>query len=137
MKFFIDANILVAVINKEYPAYTDCAAILSLADNRKFSPFTSALCLGIAFYFAEKKYGTASARERIGLLTQHLGISPCGAKEVLAAIDDKKVLDFEDGLQHQSALAAGCKAIITYDAADYHFSRIEVMAPRQFLEQYR
>jgi predicted nucleic acid-binding protein len=55
MKLFLDANILVAVLNKEYPVFTYAARILSLANNKKFAVYTTPLCLAIAFYFAEKK----------------------------------------------------------------------------------
>ena len=56
MKVFVDANILVSVLNKEYPIYTYTSRILSLADNPAFEVYTSPICLAIAFYFAEKKY---------------------------------------------------------------------------------
>jgi len=55
MKIFLDANILVSVLNKEYPVFSYSSRVLSLADNTKFKVYTSPLCLAIAFYFAEKK----------------------------------------------------------------------------------
>ena len=55
MKVFLDANILVSVINKEYPLFPFTSRILSLNQNFRFSLYTSPLCLAIAFYFAEKK----------------------------------------------------------------------------------
>jgi predicted nucleic acid-binding protein len=57
MKVFIDANILVAVFNKEYPAYDSCARVLSLAGKNGIEIVCSTLSLGIAYYFAEKKSG--------------------------------------------------------------------------------
>ena len=55
MKVFLDANILVAVLNKEYPLFPYTARLLSLARHKEFSLITSAVCLAITFYFAEKK----------------------------------------------------------------------------------
>lgn len=55
MKLFLDANVLVSVVNKEYPLFTYSSRILSLASNPKFEVYTSPLCLAIAFYFAEKQ----------------------------------------------------------------------------------
>lgn len=54
MRIFLDANILVSVLNKEYPLFSYTARILSLADSRKFTVYISPVCLAIAFYFAKK-----------------------------------------------------------------------------------
>ena len=64
MKIFLDANVLVSVLNKEYPLFTYSSRVLSLADNPEFKVYTSPLCLAIAFYFAEKKNGNAMARKK-------------------------------------------------------------------------
>ena len=52
MKIFLDANILVTVINREYPLFSLASRIISLEDERGFTIHTSAICLAIAFYFA-------------------------------------------------------------------------------------
>ncbi|MEI9958643.1 MAG: PIN domain-containing protein [Ferruginibacter sp.] len=70
MRIFLDANILVSVLNKEYPLFTYAARIVSLADNKKFTVYTSPVCLAIAFYFAEKKCGTQLAKQKIKLLSE-------------------------------------------------------------------
>ena len=68
MRIFLDANILVSVLNKEYPLFTYTARIVSLADQQKFNVYTSPVCLAIAFYFAENKSGTQMAKQKIKLL---------------------------------------------------------------------
>ena len=65
MRIFLDANILVSILNKEYPLYTYTARILSLADNKSFNVYTSPICLAIAFHFAEKKSGTQMAKKKM------------------------------------------------------------------------
>ena len=75
MKIFLDANILVSVLNKEYPLFTYTSRIVSLADETKFTLFTSPVCLAIAFYFAEKKYKSVSAKRRIEILCEHIHIA--------------------------------------------------------------
>lgn len=127
MRVFVDANILISVLNKEYPLFTNTSRILSLADNRKFTVYTSPICLAIAFYFAEKKSGTQLAKEKIKLLSSKLAIADLGKKEVLQALEHKKMNDVEDGMQYYSALANKCEAIITQDTEDYYYSSIEVL----------
>jgi predicted nucleic acid-binding protein len=136
MKIFLDANILVAVLNKEYPLFSNAARILSLSGGKDFEVFTSPICLAIAFYFAEKKSGTASARKKIALLVSHINVSPTNKEAVLKTVSNKKIIDFEDGLEYYSALESGCQAIVTGDQSDFHFSEIEVISCRGFLDKY-
>lgn len=132
MKIFIDANILVAVFNKEYPAYDSCSRVLSLAGHQGIELVCSTLSLGIAFYFAEKKSGRKRAHEKMATLCKHISISPCGTPEVQKALEHQNV-DFEDALQEASALSAGSDLIITLNAKDFWFSKLEQYHPELFL----
>jgi predicted nucleic acid-binding protein len=134
MKVFVDANILVAVFNKEYPAYDSSARVLSLAGRQGIELVCSTLSLGIAFYFAEKRCGRKRALEKIATLCKHISISPCGTSEVQKALEHKDV-DFEDALQEASALNAGCDMILTLNGRDFWFSKMEHYHPEVFLTQ--
>ncbi|MFT3746879.1 MAG: PIN domain-containing protein [Agriterribacter sp.] len=136
MKIFIDANILVAVINKEYPLYTYASRVLSWITANKHQPFTTSVSLAITFYFAEKKHGTATAKERIALMADHLTIADCGKAEVLQAATEKKVKDFEDGLQYFAALNANCNCIVTENVKDFYFAKIDVLNAKDFLLKF-
>ena len=136
MKVFVDANILVSVLLLEYPVYPFSARILGLADEKGFEIYTSPVCLAIAFYFAEKRYGTSSAKKRMLLMSGHMAIAPTSEKAVFSAFADPAVLDFEDGLEYFSALEAGCDCIVTEDKEDFHYSKIEVLSAAEFVERY-
>jgi predicted nucleic acid-binding protein len=133
MKIFLDANILVAVLNKEYPTFTYAARILSLADLPRYKLFTSPVCLAIAFYFSEKKSGTKMAKEKIKILCEKLEITISDKAVVMNALNNKKIEDFEDGIEYYSALNGKCSYIITEDKNDFHFSEIEVMSSEEFI----
>lgn len=133
MRIFLDANILISVLNKEYPLFPYTARLLSLTRYSRFSLVTSPVCLAIAFYFAEKKHGTVPARNKIALLLEHLEIADCGEKEAKMAIQNKQAYDFEDALQYYCALHADCRHIVTTDLNDFYFSQIEVLTPEAFL----
>lgn len=135
MKIFVDANILISVLNKEYPLFTHSARILSLSGNNNFEIYTSPICLAIAFYFAEKKYKTKPAREKIALLCQHIFIAPTTGSVVENTISNKKINDFEDGLEYYSAIESNCSYIITEDKNDFYFSEIPVMNSKTFFEK--
>lgn len=135
MKVYLDANILVAVFNQEYPLFSSAARVVSLS-SKSFELYTSAVCLAIAFYFASKKYGSKKAKSKIALLIEHIHIASCGEAEAKAAAINKKVLDVEDGLQYYSAVHAGCTCIVTEDRNDFYFSEIEVLSSVDFLRKY-
>jgi predicted nucleic acid-binding protein len=136
MRIFLDANILVSVLNKEYPLFSYAARIVSLADNKKFTVYTSPICLAIAFYFAEKKSGTQLAKKKIEILVDKLSITDVGKKEVLQSLQDKKVNDFEDGLEYYAAVSCNCDAIITEDINDFYFSSVPVLNSKAFTEKH-
>lgn len=137
MKVFVDANILVSVLNKEYPLFTYSARVLSLADSKQFQIYTSPVCLAIAFYFSEKKSGTVAAKRKIEMLVERLEIAIADKEAVLQSIKNKSVQDFEDGLEYYSALSAECDCLVTQDVGDFHFSNIEVMDAETFLITYK
>lgn len=136
MKVFVDANILVSVLNKEYPLFTHSARILSLSTKKNFEIYTSPICLAIAFYFAEKKHKTKIARDKIALLCNHISIAEATASVVQKTVSNKKINDFEDGLEYYSAIESKCGFIITEDTNDFYFSEIPVLTARNFFEKY-
>ena len=136
MKLFLDANILVAVLNKEYPLFSYAARILSLGSSNRYKIYTSPVCLAIAFYFAEKKHGTQSAKQRISLLANNIMITDVGKEAVLSSLANKKVNDFEDGIEYYTALKSKCEVIITEDVADFYFSEMEVLNTKNFIGKY-
>lgn len=134
MKIFLDANILVAVLNRQYPLFTYAAKILSLSERKNFEIYTSPICLAIAFYFAEKKSGTQKAKEKIRILSEKLNISSNDSETVNLAVQNNKINDFEDGLEYYSALKSNCQLIITEDVSDFYFAEIPVLNSKAFLE---
>ena len=136
MKIFLDANILVSVLNKEYPLFTTTSRILSLADKENFSLYTSPVCLAIAFYFAEKKFKSEKAKSKIKILCEHIKITSVNEGSVFKTLETRAILDFEDGLEYYSAVESKCTCLITEDVGDFHFSKIEVLNSQDFFKKY-
>ncbi len=132
-RIFLDANILVTVLCNEYPKFTVCARVLSLADDRRFEVYTSPLCLAIAEHFAGKKGGKQLAKKKLGILMQKMKVTNVDGTSVLRTLGNEKVRDFEDGLEYYSAVDAKCTCIVTYDKKDFYFSDMEVLDAREFL----
>ncbi len=136
MKIFLDANVIVSVLNKEYPLFTHSARIVSLTDRKEFEVFTSPVCLAIAFYFAKKKYNSQKAKEKIRILCDHIQIAEATASSVEKSLKIDSELDFEDGLKYFSAVESGCTCIVTEDIGDFHFAKIEVLTCERFFEKH-
>lgn len=135
MRIFLDANVLVSVLNKEYPLFPNSSRILSLADKPGFELYTSPICLAIAFYFSEKKSGTAMAKKKLEIISTKLKSTLVDQETVRLTASDERVNDFEDGLEYYSALNSACEVIITEDKNGFYFSKIPVMNCERFMQE--
>jgi predicted nucleic acid-binding protein len=135
MKVFIDANVIIATLNREYPLFTWSSRVLSLQPKNNIRLFTSPLCLAIAFYFSSKKSGEKMAKKKIELLCCNIQITTIDGKITNQAIANPQVHDFEDGLEYYSALDKNCKFIVTENKEDFYFSEIEVLSCEEFLKR--
>ncbi|HMR17912.1 MAG TPA: PIN domain-containing protein [Sphingobacterium sp.] len=133
MRIFVDANVIVAVLNSQYPLFPYAARILSLSDNPRFKVYTSPICLAIAFYFAEKKSGTQQARHKISVLSEKLEIATTDMDTVQSTIRNRAIHDFEDGLEYYAAVQSSCQVIVSEDVSDFYFSEIPVQDCETFL----
>ena len=136
MKLFVDANILVSVLNKEYPLFPYTSRIVSLGNTLQYQVYTSPVCLAIAYYFAEKKCKSKMAKQKISLLCNHINIADTTQHAVDSTLQNVEVLDFEDGLEYYSAINSKCDCIVTEDVSDFYFAKIEVLNSVDFFAKY-
>lgn len=136
IRIFLDANILVSVLNKEYPLFSYSSRIISLASKPNFEVYTSPICLAIAYYYAEKKHKSQLAKQKIDILCKHIHIAENLTDGVRFTLDNKKIHDFEDGLEYYAALASDCECIVTENVKDFYFSEIQVLNCEAFFKQY-
>lgn len=134
MRLFLDANVLVAILNKEYPVFSYAAKIISLSDRPEFDLYASPTSISIAFYFSSKKCGEAKSKEKIRILLEHIRISTVDEQCTQSAAKNPSVNDLEDGIQYYSALSESCECIITENVKDFHFSEIKVVDCQSFLK---
>lgn len=133
----MDANVLVAVLNKQYPLFPYAARVLSLSDKPNIQVYTSPICLAIAFYFAGKKCGAKQAKNKIAILSEKLRITETNEHTVKYTSENPSIHDFEDGLEYYSAKQSGCDTIITEDLNDFYFSEIPVYNCHTFISNLK
>jgi len=134
MKVFVDANLLIATLNKEYPLFTWSSRLLSLNRKNNIQLCTSPLCLAIAFYFSTKKSGEVLAKKKISLLCKNIDVTTINDEITQKALSNSKVHDFEDGLEYYSAQHFQCDFIVTENQEDFYFSEIKVSGCEEFLK---
>jgi predicted nucleic acid-binding protein len=132
MNLFIDTNVLIDLIDKREPFYKDVAIIFSLAENKKFKLATSSLTFVNTFYVVSKNSRgllVLDALKRIRIV--------CAISNIDEIVVDQSLIsnfnDFEDAVQHFSALHHKCDIIITRNKKNFKNSEIPVMTPIEFL----
>jgi predicted nucleic acid-binding protein len=98
--------------------------------------YSSPICFAIAFYFASKKSGEAMAKQKIGILAEHIRLAENKQADLKAIVADRKILDLEDGLEYYAAKNAQCRCLVTEDISDFHFAPMEILNSEAFLKKY-
>lgn len=136
MRIFLDTNVLISVLNKEYPLFPISSRVLSLADRTGVQLFSSPICLAIAFYFSEKKSGADMAKLKIEMLSKKIAMTTVDQAVSNQALSNRQIQDFEDGLEYYSALGSDCEVIVTEDSDGFYYSKIPVVGCEDFLKKY-
>ena len=133
MRLFIDTNVIVDLLAARTPFLRDAAQLFTLADTGKVKLFTSSIAVTTTFYLLQKEVKLEVARAAIQKLLTMVKVVDAGHSGIIRAINDLQFNDFEDAVQHQSALAAKAKILVTRNEKDFGKSAISVMTPKQVL----
>ena len=132
-KLFINTNIVIDLLAKREPFYEETAELFSLADKKKVTLIVSALTFANTNYILSKIKDTKVAREILSRFKVLVTVADLNDKIIELALNDKSFSDFEDGLQHYSALEHEAEIIITRNLKDFKNSDIPVMTAQSFL----
>ena len=134
MKVFLDTNILIDYVdNREKRVYA--GLILSMADEGLITLYASCLSYANMGYILRKR----TQEERYCLIQEARNMAtvlPCDAGQLDIALT-QPVKDYEDMLQYQCALAAGCDVVVTNNKKDFHeFCKLPFLTSEEFLLQF-
>ncbi len=132
MKVFVDTNVLLDVLAKREPYFTDAARIWSLAERAKLEAQVSVISFNNVYYVLRKVASRQVAEKALRLMRSVFTPVPLGA-QVLSQAIDAGFRDFEDALQFYSALHADASCLITRDADDFPATALPVLSPAEFL----
>jgi len=134
MKVFLDTNILIDLAEKRTEAH-QAAIILQLGEEGKIQLAASYLSFANMGYIW-RAVPRHLRYERIRNACMGIEILPMDADQLYESLR-YEVKDYEDMLQYQCAVAAGCDIIITNNTRDYaEFCKLPFMSSRDFLLYY-
>lgn len=128
----IDTNIVLDLLAKREPYYSDAARLFSLADKENIKLSVNALTFANTNYILSKLLSVLEARDVLGKFRVLVSVLPLNDKIIDLALNDSNFPDFEDGLQYYTALESNQNFIISRDLKGFRKSVIPVMTAEQF-----
>ena len=132
-KLFLDTNFIIDFLLRE-EFKNDSQQFLAEGSKRKCKFYISFLSVANFAYIA-RKLSTTELYRYLSALSNLFIIIPNTDSQIKSAID-LQASDFEDALQYQAALDAGCECIITRNEKDFGFSQIPVLSASDFVDRY-
>ena len=133
MKVFLDTNILMDFVdNRDKREYAEI--IIELGKTGEIQLFASYLSYANMGYIL--RHRTQEERYRSIRKAQEIAIVlPCDSSQLDKALATP-VKDYEDMLQYQCALAAGCDVIVSNNKRDFlEFCQLPILTSKEFLIQ--
>ena len=134
MRIFVDTNVILDVIEEREPFYNDSRAFMLLCAELKsaLAPHT----ITNIFFTLRKKF---TQRERKKILLDLLPIMDVviiGKYQIVNALKNQKIGDFEDALQLECAREFNAEYIVTRDPKHFKGSEIETISPAEFVKRH-
>ncbi|MDE5655667.1 MAG: PIN domain-containing protein [Muribaculaceae bacterium] len=132
-KIFLDTNFVIDYFVRD--SYRSDSELL-LNQGKDLGMIFYISFLSIAnFAYIVRKQPQPVILEMIKDCCKLFNIIPNTDSQIMSAIE-LKAADFEDALQYQAALDAGCECIITRNEKDFGFSQIPVSSASDFVDRY-
>jgi predicted nucleic acid-binding protein len=134
VRVVLDLNVVLDVLLAR-DEFLESAEILLAASEGKIEAFIPLHGLTTIYYFLRKEMSDAIARVQLVKLLEAARVFAISEEDVREAIRSPMV-DFEDAIVAQTALALSADYILTRDARDFVASRVKAITPREFLDRY-
>ena len=135
-KVFVDTDVVLDLLLERDPFYQRSAELFSLAHRRVVMIHLSAVTFSTLYYFLRKYKGATHARAKLAGLRSIVTVLPSDAMVVDQAIASRFV-DFEDAVQHFTALGSDMDVLVTRNTADFKYAQLPVKTPDAFLKSLR
>jgi predicted nucleic acid-binding protein len=134
MRIFVDANIILDVLLEREDFFEESKEVMALCKLQKsaLAPHTIS-----NIFFITRKDFTAKERKEILLnILEYINIVPTGKYQVVQALKNDKIEDFEDALQLECAREFNADFIVSRDTDGFANTDIEVITPLEFVKKF-
>lgn len=132
IQVLLDSDIILDLVLKREPHFPDALEVFKAIARERFAPYVTAIALLNVNYFAEKEQGRHFALVEIQNLLSLLTVCSTDAFILNLALASP-IDDFEDAVQHESAIVNGLDGIVTRNLKDFENASLSVYSPKQFL----
>ena len=133
MRVLLDTDVNLDFVLARQPFFVEANEIfLQLAQN-KFEAYIAGITAINIYYFGRKEKGRDDTLKELEKLLRLVKICSVNSTILLKAINSP-ITDYEDAVQHESALAENLDAIVTRNTKDYKNASIKVYSPIKFLQ---
>ena len=132
MRVLLDTDVVLDLILDRQPFVEVAAQLFELHEQGRLDVFISAITPINVFYITRKNKDLETARRATDELLAKVGVCPLDQR-ILEEGRKTAFKDYEDAVQHASALAIGLDAIVTRNLKDYQNATLPVFSPTDFL----
>jgi predicted nucleic acid-binding protein len=132
MRVLLDTNVVLDFVLLRPLFFDEADAMFLKLRNSEFEAFVSPITPINVFYTTRKEIDKATAFSAVEELLNLVQIAQSNIK----IFQDALLIDFsdyEDAVQHESAVAENLDAIVTRNQKDFKNSKIKVYSPGEFL----
>lgn len=130
---FVDTNVILDLLAKREPFYTDSGKVFSLADRGEIELIVSTLSLVNTHYILNDAMKLKDVKQLISKFKVLVTSFELTDKIIELALHDVSFTDFEDGIQYHTAIESNCSCILTRNQKDFRHSSIPVFSPKEFI----
>lgn len=134
-KIFIDTDVLLDLLLERSPFFDSIAKIITLAIENKVKLYTSSLSIVNANYILSKYKNAENSKSILNSFLIYLELVKLDEELIIKGLNSD-FKDFEDSLQHFSALDSKCEYLLTRNIRDFKKSKIPVFTPDEFISIY-
>jgi predicted nucleic acid-binding protein len=133
MLVLLDTNIVIDFVLARIPFFVEADEIFTRLQHNEFEAFVSPITPINVFYATRKEIDRATAFLAIESLLKSVQITKSNNQIYQNALSIN-FKDYEDAVQHESAIAENLDAIVTRNTKDFMNATMKVYSPNEFLE---
>lgn len=132
IRVLLDTNVVLDYLLDRAPFADAATAVWEANRNGQIATYVSAITPVNVFYIARKLKGSVEAREAVEGLLEECRIAPIDDRVLRDALAFPST-DYEDAVQHASAVTAQLDFLVTRDPNDYAKASLPVLSPSALL----